>query len=161
MKWSFVRAGLLICWNDCTRCLSCYINLITSGSYLLTFIPAKLMISALWRQARQNCDINNSCVCLTLRKKKNQPKFTAKEWMIHFVWNLQREILKRVECSLKLRHRRCEKLSGFSWHTRFKQSLKSGKMMKRATVWKRHRHTMLKPTPSISHFLRPPYLITW
>lgn len=38
----------------------------------VNFSTAKLMISALWRQECQNCSINNSCVCVSLRKYSNR-----------------------------------------------------------------------------------------
>jgi len=47
----FVKFGLPSCWNDFTRGLSSYINLITLSSYLLTFLQQNLRF--------QHCGVRN------------------------------------------------------------------------------------------------------
>jgi hypothetical protein len=47
-------------------------DMISKRFGLVGFLPAELMISSLWRHEFQNCDINKSCVCVSLRKKSNR-----------------------------------------------------------------------------------------
>jgi hypothetical protein len=161
----FVTAGSLSCSNDFTRDLSCYINVITSSSYLSPLLPTKLTISSLWRQECENCGINKSCVCVCLRnnsKRNSQQrmnitlcaKFAGSDSeacaMLSETWGIE-DTRKWAFCGGI--HSSESKKTCRRWKGRMSTKAQTQCVQTQAKYGKRRSDTF--------HCLLPPYLITW